>query len=148
MSIKISSPTFQHNENIPAKYTCQGENINPPLEIEGVPSNSKSLVLIIDDPDAPSGNWDHWIVWNINPLTKKIPENSVPQEATQGINDFRRVEYGGPCPPSGTHRYFFKIFAIDTIFNLPSSARKTDVLKAMQGHVLDKFELVGLYRKT
>ncbi len=146
--LKITSPAFQHNENIPAKYTCQGENINPPLKIEGVPSNSKSLVLIIDDPDAPSGNWNHWIVWNINPLTKEIPENSVPQGATQGINDFRRVEYGGPCPPSGTHRYFFKIFALDTILNLPSSARKTDVLKAMQGHVLDKAELVGLYRKT
>ena len=108
-TLKLTSPAFANNQMIPQKYSCKGEDINPPLKIEGVPKNTKSLLLIVDDPDAPVGNWNHWIVWNIPPETSVIGENSVPQNAVLGMNDFRKLDYGGPCPPSGTHRYFFKI---------------------------------------
>ena len=142
--LTVSSPAFENNKLIPSKYTCDGDNVNPPLTIEGVPDGTKSLVLIVDDPDAPMGTWDHWIVWNILP-TNKIEENTVP--GTEGINDYRKHSYGGPCPPSGTHRYFFKVYALDAKLDLSSNSRKKDVEKAMQGHILAKGELVGLYRR-
>ncbi|MCJ7804181.1 YbhB/YbcL family Raf kinase inhibitor-like protein [Patescibacteria group bacterium] len=132
---------------IPQKYTCDGENINPPLQITDVPSSAQSLVLIVDDPDAPSGDWVHWLVWNINPETKLITENESPKEAIQGTNDFGKQNYGGPCPPSGTHRYQFKIYALDTILNLSSSSRKKDLETAMENHILDKGILIGLYQR-
>jgi Raf kinase inhibitor-like YbhB/YbcL family protein len=145
--LQIISPAFKHNEFIPKKYTCDGEDINPPFRIEDIPSKAKSLSLIVDDPDAPAGTWVHWVVWNINPDTREIKENSVPKGAQQGLNDFRKNDYGGPCPPSGTHRYFFKLYALDTMFNLGSKAKKSDLEEAMKGHILEKAELVGLYRR-
>jgi Raf kinase inhibitor-like YbhB/YbcL family protein len=141
----IRSPVFENNRLIPAKYTCDGDDVNPPLTIDGTPDETKSIVLVVDDPDAPMGTWDHWIVWNIPP-TKKIEENTVP--GTEGMNDFRRRSYGGPCPPSGTHRYFFKVYALNAKLDLSPTSRKRDVEKTMQGHVLAKGELVGLYRRS
>ena len=142
--MKLTSPEFEHNGFIPSKFSCQGEDANPGLIIEGLPSSAKSLVLIVDDPDAPMGTWVHWVVYDI-PLISKIEENSIP--GTQGGNDFGRKNYGGPCPPSGTHRYFFKIYALDTRLNLPEGINKEGLEKAMQGHILDKTELIGLYKK-
>ena len=142
--LTIISPAFESNKSIPSKYTCDGNDVNPPLNIKGIPEETKSLVFIVDDPDAPMGTWDHWIVWNIPP-TNKIEENSVP--GTEGLNDFRKHSYGGPCPPSGTHRYFFKVYALDTKLNLDPNSRKKDVEKAMKNHILAKGELVGLYSR-
>jgi len=142
--LRITSPVFENNGFIPVKYTCDGDDVNPPLKIEGIPRETKSLVLIVDDPDAPAGTFDHWIVWNIPPV-EKIEENSVP--GTEGLNDFRRHSYGAPCPPSGTHRYFFKVYALDTNLDLHPNSRKKDVEKAMKGHVLAKGEIVGLYKR-
>lgn len=142
--LTITSPVFENNRPIPKKYTCDGEDVNPPLNIEGIPVGTKSLVLIVDDPDAPMGTWDHWIVWNIPPKNK-IDEDSVP--GVEGVNDFRKHSYGGPCPPSGTHRYFFKVYALDVQLALDSNSRKKDVEKAMKDHILAKGELVGLYSR-
>jgi len=144
--LSVTSPAFENNQLIPAKYTCDGDDINPPLTIEGIPEGTKTLALIIDDPDAPMGTWDHWIVWNIPATTSKIAENTVP--GTEGMNDFRKRSYGGPCPPYGTHRYFFKVYALDVKLDLSPTSRKSDLEKAMQGHVLAKGELVGLYRRS
>jgi len=145
-SMKITSPGFEHNQLMPAKFTCDGEEVNPSLIIEDIPANTKSLVLIVDDPDAPMGTWVHWVVYDI-PVVNLIGENRVPGK--QGRNDSSRTgDYGGPCPPSGTHRYFFKIYALDTLLNLAKGAGKAEVEKAMQGHILDKAELVGLYQRA
>lgn len=143
-AMKITSPEFKHNTMIPKKFTCQGLDINPALHLEGIPQGTKSLALIVDDPDAPMGIWVHWVVFDI-PVVSKIDEDSIPGK--QGINDFRRNDYGGPCPPSGTHRYFFKIYALDSMLNLEEGISKKELEKAMQGHILDKAELIGLYRK-
>ena len=143
--LTIKSPAFEHGKLIPRKYTCDGQDINPPLTIEGVPKEAKTLVLAVDDPDAPSGTWDHWIVWDIPASTSKIGENSVPGK--EGVNSARQQGYMGPCPPGGTHRYFFKVYALDTELSLGSGSRKKDVEKAMQGHVLVQGELMGLYRR-
>jgi len=140
----VKSSAFEHQKMIPFKYTCDGDDVNPPLIIEGIPEGTKSLVLIVDDPDAPMGTWDHWVVWNIPP-TNRIEEDSVP--GTEGMNSSGRRWYGGPCPPSGTHRYFFKVYALDTQLSLGSNSRKKDVEKAMKGHMLAQGELVGLYSR-
>ncbi len=145
--MKITSPVFENDGNIPVKYTCDGSDVNPPLEINDVPENAKSLVLIVDDPDAPAGDWTHWTLWNISPDTKIISENSVPENAAEGMTDFGRPGYGGPCPPSGKHRYQFKLFALDIEPDLDSSAKKKDVEKAIEGHILDQSVLVGLYQR-
>jgi len=142
--LAITSPAFENNRPIPSKYTCDGDDVSPPLNVEGSPEGTESLVLIVDDPDAPMGTWDHWVVWNILP-TEKIEENSVP--GTEGLNDFRRHSYGGPCPPSGTHRYFFKVYALKTKLNLSPDSRKKDIERAMEGHILAKGEIVGLYSR-
>ena len=142
--MEITSLAFKHNEKIPSKYTCDGEDMNPSLEIKNMPEGTKTLALIVDDPDAPMGTWVHWVVWNIPP-EGRIEEKSVPGE--QGINDFNKPDYGGPCPPSGTHRYFFKVYALDTKLNLDKNSKKEDVEKAMQGHVLAKGEIIGLYSR-
>jgi len=142
--LKVSSPIFQNNQFIPPKYTCDGDDVNPPLRIEGIPREAQALVLIVDDPDAPMRTWDHWVVWNIPPV-ERIEENSVP--GIQGLNDFNKHSYGGPCPPSGTHRYFFKVYALDMKLNLDPNSRKKDVEKAMKGHILAEGKIVGLYRR-
>ena len=142
--LTITSPAFERNKLIPSKYTCDGDDVNPPLNIKGTPEETKSLVLIVDDPDAPMGTWDHWIVWNIPP-TNKIEENSVP--GTEGLNNFRRHSYGGPCPPSGTHRYFFRVYALDTKLDLNPNSRKKEIEKAMKDHILARGELVGRYSR-
>lgn len=144
--LSVMSSAFENNKLIPPKYTCDGDDVNPPLRIEGVPEGTKTMALIVDDPDCPTGTWDHWIVWNIPTTTSKIAENTVP--GTQGMNDFRKRSYGGPCPPSGTHRYFFKIYALDVKLDLSPTSRKGDLEKAIRGHVLAKGELVGLYRRS
>jgi len=145
--LQLVSPAFKNNEFIPEKYTCDGKDINPPLLIENIPSGTKSMALIVDDPDAPAGTWVHWVVWNISPDTKEMKESSVPGGAQQGVNDFRKHEYGGPCPPSGTHRYFFKLYALDTMLNLGSKAKKSDLEQAMKGHILEKTKRIGRYRR-
>ena len=145
--MKISSPVFGHNEAIPSKYTCDGENVNPPLVISGVPTGAKSLVLIVDDPDATRGTWVHWILWNIRPDVSEIFEASVPPDAIQGQTSFGRPGWGGPCPPSGTHRYFFKLYALNTFLNLSPGADKAVLEKAMSGAVLESAELIGLYQR-
>jgi Raf kinase inhibitor-like YbhB/YbcL family protein len=145
--MKISSPAFEENSKIPEKYTCDGENVNPPLKIEGIPKEAKSLVLIVDDPDAPMGTFLHWLVWNIPPETNLIEENSLPEGAVQGKNDFGKENYGGPCPPFGTHRYFFKLYALDKKLDLPIGSKLKEVEEAMKGHILDQAQLIGLYQR-
>lgn len=145
--MEIASPVFQHNGLIPQKYTCDSEDVNPPLNIMEVPTNAQSLVLIVDDPDAPSGDFVHWVVWNINPGILSIEENSVPEGGIQGTTDFGDVGWGGPCPPSGVHHYYFKLYALDTKLDLPVSSKKADVEKAMQGHIIEQAELIGLYER-
>ena len=144
--LKLSSPAFEDNGDIPDKYTCTGEDVNPELNIEGVPSDAQSLVLIMDDPDAPAGVWDHWILLN-TPVISKIEENTVPSGAVQGKNSWGKNEYGGPCPPSGTHRYMFKLYALDTTLALDENADKGAVEKAMEGHILAQTKLLGIYTK-
>lgn len=145
--LKLLSPDFENNGLIPKKYTCDGQNINPALEISNVLEAAKSLVLIIDDPDAPGGTWNHWIVFNIDPAVKEINEESVPSGGVLGTNDFGKPEYGGPCPPSGVHRYFFRIYALDTVLNIPPGAERNALEKAMENHILDQGELVGQYSR-
>jgi len=143
--LTIKSPAFEHGKLIPKKYSCDGQDINPPLTIEGIPKEAKTLVLAVDDPNAPSGTFDHWIVWNIPASASKIGENTVP--GTEGMNGARQQGYMGPCPPWGTHRYFFKVYALDTELSLGINSRKKDVEKAIQGRIVAKGELIGLYRR-
>ena len=143
--MELRSPAFEHGGFIPIKYTCQGQDINPALVIEGIPQNAKSLALIVEDPDAPMGIWVHWVVYDIG-VVSRIDEDSIPGE--QGVNDFGRKDYGGPCPPSGTHRYFFKIYALDKNLGLQEGLSKKELEAAIQPHILDKAELIGLYKKS
>jgi Raf kinase inhibitor-like YbhB/YbcL family protein len=144
LKLNVTSPAFHNHGNIPVQYTVDGDNLSPPLEIEGIPENAQSLVIIVDDPDAPKKTWVHWVVWNI-PIVKKIYEDNAP--GVQGLNDFMGHNYGGPAPPSGTHRYFFKVYALDTKLNLEQRSRKEDVEKAMEGHILAMGQMVGMYSK-
>lgn len=146
MVMKLTSVAFEHNGQIPEKYSCRGEDINPPLQITDIPKTAKSLVLIVDDPDAPMGTWDHWIMYNIPPINS-ISENSVPSGAMQGRNSFSKLKYGGPCPPSGTHRYFFKLFALNSTLDLSEGVSKQEILLAIQDKIVDKSELIGLFTK-
>ncbi|HVE81073.1 MAG TPA: YbhB/YbcL family Raf kinase inhibitor-like protein [Candidatus Dormibacteraeota bacterium] len=145
--MKLISPVFENNSAIPPKYTCQGENINPPLNYVDVPEDAQSLALVVDDPDAPSGNFVHWLVWDIDPATPGIGENSVPEHAVQGRNDFGRQNYGGPCPHSGTHRYCFRLYALKTKLNLPPSASKSELEEAMKDKIIKHAEIGGQYVK-
>lgn len=145
--MKILSTAFGQGEAIPAKYTCQGNDINPPLSFSEVPASAKSLALIMDDPDAPMGTWVHWLVWNISAQTTLIAENSVPSGAVQGKNSWGKSKYGGPCPPSGMHRYFFKLYALDIMLSLSSTADKTQLENSMKDHVLAQDELIGTCKK-
>lgn len=142
--LTISSSAFQHEGMIPYQYTCDGENINPPLDIEHIPEAAECLVLIVDDPDAPGGDWVHWVVWNI-PVTHHIPENSV--HGIEGISDFDQHHYSGPCPPSGIHRYFFKVYALDALLRLPADTKKQQLEKAMSEHVIAFGELAVFYTR-
>ncbi len=145
--MKISSPAFSDNGSIPAKYTCDGADVNPPLVIEHVPAAARSLALIVDDPDAPVGMWVHWVVWNIDPNTAEIRENSVPPGASQGKNDWHRNSYGGPCPPSGTHRYFFKLYALDTPLDLGPGTTKSDLERAIERKTIATAQVIGVYKR-
>lgn len=145
--MKIKSPAFKHTGSIPSKYTCDGKDISPPLEIEEVPEETKSLVLIVDDPDAPVGIWTHWTVWNIDPKVKKIEEDSIPKGGKEGMTNFGSTGYGGPCPPGGEHRYFFKLYALDTMLELDSSVEADELEEEMESHIIEKAELVGLYKR-
>ncbi|MBI2607613.1 MAG: YbhB/YbcL family Raf kinase inhibitor-like protein [Candidatus Doudnabacteria bacterium] len=145
--MKIKSPAFKPDGAIPTKYACDGENINPPLEFLDVPQTAKSLVLIVDDPDAPGGTWVHWTVWNINPKLGKVEENSKGL-GVEGLTSFGKSGYGGPCPPDREHRYFFKLYALDCLLELDESSDKTQLLSALQGHILEECELVGRYNRT
>ncbi len=145
-TMKITSPEFENNKSIPSQFTCEGKDINPVLEISGIPAEAQELALIVDDPDAPMGTWVHWVVYNI-PIGSRIGEDSVP--GTQGINTANEKSYHGPCPPPGKqHRYFFKLYALDKKLNLKEGLSKGALEKAMQGHIVDKAELVGLYKRT
>jgi len=152
MEIKIESSAFKEGEFIPSKYTCDGSNTSPPLKWSDSPEGTASLVLISDDPDAPGGTWVHWVVYNIPPAEKEFAEN-IPSSQTlengtiQGTNDFGKVGYGGPCPPSGTHRYYFKLYALDTMLKLAAGATKKQVVEAMKGHVIAEAQLMGRYKR-
>ncbi|TAL70183.1 MAG: YbhB/YbcL family Raf kinase inhibitor-like protein [Bacteroidetes bacterium] len=152
MSIQITSAAFTEGGMIPKVYTCEGRDISPPLSWSNLPEGTKSIALIHDDPDAPMGTWVHWIVYDIpdseTGLKEAVPTEKVLQNGTrQGTNDFRRVGYGGPCPPSGTHRYFFKLYALDKMLELEAGATKGQLLSAMEGHILGQGQLVGKYKK-
>jgi Raf kinase inhibitor-like YbhB/YbcL family protein len=145
-TLKISSDSFTHNEYIPSVYTCEGKNINPHLRIMNIPESTRSMTIIMDDPDASSGTFTHWIVWNIPPMSI-IEENTIP-DGIQGINDHGKPEYMGPCPPSGTHRYFFKVYALDTKLDIGIISTKANLERVMEGHTLAYGELIGLYHKV
>ena len=152
MTIQVSSPAFQQGGMIPRQYSGDGQDISPPLHWEGIPEGTQGIALICDDPDAPGGTWVHWVMWNIpaqaSGLAEKVPPSpSLPDGSRQGINDFRRHGYGGPTPPSGTHRYSFRVYALDTQLDLPARATKADLSKAMQDHILAQGELMGKYRR-
>lgn len=146
--MKLTSPAFEHNSLMPHKYTCDGEGTNPPLQIEGLPAKTKSIALLVDDPDAPSGDFVHWLVWNIDPSIKDIREKSIPVGSVEGLTDFGKPGWGAPCPPSGTHRYFFKLYALDTALDISPNSKKADFLNAAQGHILAQSELIGLYKRS
>lgn len=146
VSMKISSPVFENEGTIPSKYTCDGDNINPPLKIAEVPEIAKSLVLIVDDPDAPAGTWIHWTVWNMPPETREIKEGSKPA-GIEGITSFGRTGYGGPCPPSGVHRYFFKLYALDTQIELSPTAKIDELIATIKDHIIDQAQIMGKYSR-
>src|SRR5437870_7777103 len=147
VKMKISSPAFQEGGTIPEKFSKNGQNVSPELRIEGVPAEAKSLALIVDDPDAPSGLFTHWLVWNIDAKTTDIAENSAPAKGVQGKNDFGKSGYGGPCPPLGMHRYYFKIFALDRELDLPAGSKRAQLDVAIRGHVIAQGELMGRYSR-
>ncbi|MGM5482081.1 MAG: YbhB/YbcL family Raf kinase inhibitor-like protein [Nanobdellota archaeon] len=144
MALKLTSAVFEDGGVIPEKYSCEGEDINPPLNIKDIPENTKTLALIMDDPDAPMGTFVHWVVWDIEP-TDEIKEDSIPGK--EGINNFGRNHYGGPCPPSGEHRYFFKLYALDTELNLVSETTKEDLKRAMEKHIIEQATLMGKFSR-
>ncbi|WP_319416597.1 YbhB/YbcL family Raf kinase inhibitor-like protein [Marispirochaeta aestuarii] len=150
--MKIESPVFRDGESIPAKYTCDGSDVSPPLSWSGVPGGVRSFSLICDDPDAPMGTWVHWVLYNLPGETAALPED-LPAKGVldggglQGKNDFGRIGYGGPCPPAGRHRYFFKLYALDTLLSLKQGADKKELLKAMEGHIRGECRIVGHYAR-
>lgn len=145
--MKISSPAFSHNHPIPVRFTADGANVSPQLDFAHPPQGTVSFALIMDDPDAPRGTWVHWVVWNIPAATGTSPEGGLPEGAVQGRNSWGRSDYGGPSPPSGTHRYYFKLYALDTILDLPTDTGKAELLMAMEAHVLGRAEVMGTYAR-
>lgn len=152
MAIKVTSPAFEDSAMIPSKYTCDGENISPQIDWSGIPDTAKSIALIADDPDAPRGTWVHWVVYNIPPETAGFAENvpradTLENGAVHGTTDFGRKGYGGPCPPGGTHRYYFKVYALDTMLEFEGDIDKAMLVQAMEGHVLAEGALMGRYSR-
>ena len=152
MSIKVKSTAFKDGELIPSKYTCDGVNVSPPLSWSSLPANAKTVAMIVDDPDAPGKTWVHWVIYDLPTSMNSLAEN-VPKEeklvagGKQGTNDFRKIGYGGPCPPSGTHRYYFKIYALDAATSLAPAATSDQLSKAMEGHVVAQGQLMGRYKR-
>ncbi len=146
-SFRITSSAFSEGSPIPARYAADGEDISPPLEIHDPPAGTRSLALVMDDPDAPVGTWIHWVVWRIPAQTREIRAGEVPAGAVEGRNSWGRTGYGGPAPPSGTHRYFFKLYALDASMELPPTTDKAALLKAIAGHVLGRAQLMGTYSR-
>ena len=151
-AMKLSSSAFTEGAMIPAKYTCDGVNISPPLKWSDAPEAAKSFTLICDDPDAPMGTWVHWVAYNIPPEANELPEkvpvvDTLPDGTRQGINDFRKTGYGGPCPPGGTHRYYFKLYALDMELLVEPGMTKKKLLKAMEGHIVAEAQVMGKYRR-
>jgi hypothetical protein len=154
--IDLTSPSFEHQRPIPGKFTCDGENISPELQWSGLPQGTRSLALIVDDPDAPDPanpkmTWVHWVLYNIDPTVNRLPEgvkeSELPKGTLQGFNDWKKTGYGGPCPPIGEHRYFHKLYALDTVLADLNRPAKAALEKAMEGHILSKTELIGVYRR-
>lgn len=145
-NMKITS-IFENNDQIPSKYTCDGQDLAPELIISDVPTGTKELVLIVDDPDAPIGTFVHWLLYNLPPETTKIDNNNLPSGTKQGFTDFRKNGWGGPCPPSGVHRYFFKLYAIDKTLDLPEGANKAKLENSIKGHIIEQAQLIGLYKR-
>jgi len=143
----VRSPAFNHEELIPSKYTCDGEDMSPPLAIDGIPIGTVSLALVVDDPDAPGKTWDHWVLFNVPATTTRFGEGAE-KIGTGGNNSWGKPSYGGPCPPSGEHRYLFKVYALDTMLDLAPGAFKEDVMGAMEGHVLESTTLMGRYTRS
>ena len=153
MGFSISCSAFAAGDLIPRRHSCDGLDVSPPIRLEDVPGESRSIALICDDPDAPAGTWVHWVLFNWPVLEKDIPEGlppkkDLPNGARQGSNDFRRIGYGGPCPPPGTHRYYFRVYALDAVLSLPAGATKSQLLQDMSGHVLAEASLMGRYRRA
>ncbi len=146
--MQIKSSAFHENGPIPAEFTCDGEDTAPPMMISGVPGGTKSLVLIFEDPDAPMGTWIHWIVWNIPPETGMLMPGKLPEGAVEGMTSFGRTGYGGPCPPNGEHRYFFRLYALDRILELSPSIDKKILFESMEGHTLAIAELSATYKRS
>jgi Raf kinase inhibitor-like YbhB/YbcL family protein len=144
-TFRISSPSFQEGAEIPVQFTCDGKDMNPALQISGIPAGTASLALVVEDPDAASGNWVHWVVWNLKP-DGLISENSIP--GTEGINDFGRHHYGGPCPPSGTHRYYFRVYALDSMLSIPGATDRYQLAAAMKDHLLAETAMMGRYTRA
>ena len=152
MQIKVTSSAFEEGGMIPSRYTCDGENVSPPLNWEQVPEATRTVALICDDPDAPMGTFVHWVLFNLPADTTELPEDfpddeTLPNGARQGISDFGKTGYGGPCPPSGTHRYYFKVYALDTKLDVVSIMDKPTLLEAMEGHILAQGQIVGKYKR-
>ena len=148
MTFTLSSAVFAAGAKIPTKYTCDGEDISPPLAWNDQPQGTQSLALIMDDPDAPAGTWDHWLLVNLPANLRNLPEQAgAPAGSVDGKNSWGRTGYGGPCPPRGTHRYFFKLYALDTKLDLPTGTTKSQLLRAMEGHILAQAELIGTYSR-
>ena len=157
MTLKLTSSAFGHEGGIPKLQICQGNDVSPPLAWSGVPENAKSLVLIVDDPDAPDPaapkmTWVHWVLYDIPPASTGLPQgvspNELPDGTLEGVSDFQRTGYGGPCPPIGRHRYFHKLYALDIVLPNLEKPRKADVEKAMKGHIIEQAVLVGTYQKS
>jgi Raf kinase inhibitor-like YbhB/YbcL family protein len=152
MKINVISSAFQEGGMIPKQYTCDDKDVSPPLAWDSVPEGTKSLALICDDPDAPMGTWVHWVLYDLPSIARELPENVPPKKildngARQGTNDFRKIGYGGPCPPGGTHRYYFKLYALDIELNRDPGMTKGQLLKAMEGHILTEGQLMGKYKR-
>jgi len=153
MTIELTSSAFNNGQAIPQKFSCDGEDISPPLEWDNLPAETSSLTLIMDDPDAPGGTWVHWVHYDISATTTELPENlaladPVSDAGKQGRNNWNKLGYGGPCPPSGSHRYFFKIYALDTHLSLDVGATKEEILREMEGHILAQGQMMGTYERS